>query len=142
MMALERIALDRIILTAANTARCLYRQSGHFYPRRPSFGLSFQVEPVERLADRGRLQWMSPMKRNAVITDLGRQELEAPPPEPPALDAHTTCQLCGQPSRLSLALLKRPWSDDTVEVKACTPCARVAWKTLELIGKSKLESGL
>lgn len=43
-----------------------------------------------------------------------------------------TCDLCGAArGPLTIALLQRPWSLDRVLVRACTPCAAMAWRTCD-----------
>ena len=42
------------------------------------------------------------------------------------------CDLCGDSSRLSVVLLREPWSANRVAVRCCTPCATRAWRTLEV----------
>jgi len=41
------------------------------------------------------------------------------------------CDLCGRSARLSIALLREPWSANRVSVVACTRCSAVAWRTLD-----------
>ena len=46
-------------------------------------------------------------------------------PEPPH------CDLCGHITKCSVALLRQPWSNARVTVRACTPCASRAWRTID-----------
>ena len=41
-----------------------------------------------------------------------------------------TCELCGQPRIVFLTLLRAPWSDEIVNVKACNGCSPRAWRTV------------
>jgi hypothetical protein len=40
------------------------------------------------------------------------------------------CELCGTLRPLSVALLRVAWEDRTVQVRACSACAYVAWQTV------------
>ena len=42
------------------------------------------------------------------------------------------CDLCGDSSRLSIALLREPWSAVRVTVVCCTGCAARAWRTIDI----------
>ena len=128
------IAIEHMILTAANASRCLFREQGRFFPKRPSLGCSFPIKPVVALASRGRLLWADDARRQAIITDAGRQAIGAPPMQEVA-EGRTHCELCGKETKLYRALLKKPWTDETATVHACSRCSRIAWKTVELIGK-------
>ena len=129
------MAVDHMILSAANSCRALYRTHGRFSPVMPRLGFTFPVRPVERLQDQGKLAWSDTSRRSAVITDLGRQVLGAPSLKDRVVDTSAGCELCGAQGRLTVTMLKEPWSDQTVNVRACTPCAAIAWRTVEAIGR-------
>ena len=42
-----------------------------------------------------------------------------------------TCELCGELRIVFLTLLRAPWSDEIVKVKACNECSARAWRTIE-----------
>ena len=41
-----------------------------------------------------------------------------------------TCELCGELRIVFLTLLRAPWSDEIVKVKACNECGARAWRTV------------
>ena len=40
------------------------------------------------------------------------------------------CDLCGEPSIVTLALLRVAWETRSVQVQACQPCGARAWRTV------------
>ena len=48
-----------------------------------------------------------------------------------------TCELCGYPARLTIAMLRVAWDDRTILVKTCLPCGAVAWRTVEALAAEK-----
>jgi hypothetical protein len=40
------------------------------------------------------------------------------------------CDLCGRTTRCSVALLREPWSNARVTVRACNVCSARAWRTI------------
>ena len=61
------MAVDHMILSAANSCRALYRTHGRFSPVMPRLGFTFPVRPVERLQDQGKLAWSDTSRRSAEL---------------------------------------------------------------------------
>ena len=41
------------------------------------------------------------------------------------------CDLCGAVTKCSVALLREPWSDARVTVRACNACSARGWRTID-----------
>ena len=124
---------DRAVLEVASGCKALKRHANVYAAHPKSVGVTIKGAALRRLIDSGLMKWVNSTQSAAVLTEAGKLAMQRPPPDFP-IEGHTGCELCARPARLTLALLRKPWSDETVKVRACTPCARVAWRTLELIG--------